>query len=96
MELYLLFILVPALLAYVLQVSVFSKVKHKYWKHGTLALVLPPVFIGMAAYLLLPGANDALKDFINAVWVTMSLGVIIGWALAIIMQKINDRVNGGK
>ncbi|MBQ8598965.1 MAG: hypothetical protein IJ411_02470 [Oscillospiraceae bacterium] len=96
MELYLLFILVPALLAYVLQAAFFNKVKHKYWKHGSLALVVPPILIGVAAYFLLPNATVELKEMIQVVWTTMSLGVIIGWALAIVMQKINDKVNGGK
>lgn len=96
MELYLLFILIPALLAYVLQAAFFNKVKHKYWKHGSLALVVPPILIGVTAYFLLPNATEGLKEMIQVVWTTMSLGVIIGWALAIIMQKINDKVNGGK
>lgn len=96
MELYWLFILVPALLAYVLQASFFNRVKHKYWKHGSLALVVPPILLGVCAYLLLPNATDAMKDMIQVMWVTMSLGVIIGWLLAIVMQKINDKVNGGR
>lgn len=96
MELYLLFILVPALLAYVLQAAFFNKVKHKYWKHGSLALVVPPILLGLAAYFLLPGTSPELKEMIQLIWTTMSLGVIIGWLLAIIMQKINDRLNGAK
>lgn len=75
---------------------VFDKVKHKYWKHGSLALVVPPILIGVAAYFLLPNATPKLKEMIQVVWTTMSPGVIIGWALAIVMQKTNDKVNGGK
>lgn len=93
MELYLLFILVPALLAYVLQAAFFNKVKHKYWRHGSLALVVPPILMGVAFYALLPNATPELKEMIRVLWTTLSLGVIIGWALAIIMQKINDKVN---
>ena len=94
MELYLMFILIPALLAYVLQAGFFNHVKHKYWKNGSLALVVPPILMGVLAYLLLPNATEAMKEMIRAMWTTMSLGVIIGWILAVIMQKINDRVNG--
>lgn len=96
MELYLLFVLIPALLAYTLQAAVFNKVKHKLWKHGSLALVVPPILLGIAAYLFLPNSTAELQELIRVVWTTMSLGVILGWALALIMQKINDRVNGGK
>ena len=96
MELYLLFILVPALLAYLLQAGVFNKVKHKYWHHGSLALVLPPVLLGLLAYVMLPNATLELKEMIRAVWMTMCVGVVLGWALALIMQKLNDKVNGGK
>ena len=92
MELYLIFILVPALLSYVLQASFFNKVKHKYWRHGSLALVVPPILLGVAAYFLLPNATAELQEMIRVLWTTMSLGVINGWGSAVLLQKLQDRM----
>lgn len=93
MELFLLFLLVPALFAYLLQWAFFNKVNHKYWKNGSLLLVAPPILLAFAATKLMPNATQEWNELIMACWATMSLGVVLGWGAARIMDKIQKKMN---
>lgn len=92
MELYLLFLLIPALFAYVLQWAFFNKVQHKYWKNGSLLLVVLPMLFAFAALKLLPNATPEWNQLVMICWATMSLGVVIGWALALILSKLQKKM----